>query len=476
MNNPTPDQKESRFANHPRGFISIIALGIFTILAVFGIILSTMISRNLSTVQNTENYNIARDTAESVTDFLEKTLAQYEPGFSTGGMVSCVFNQAPAGVNRGPNARPYVGDPTFCEPLVAMVGNMKVTVNMEIKGRAAVTNGDANGAGAVNEKLLTTRCASGLALGPNRNAGDCYISPLPGTGDAGDRCDLYDPVFVGGNGGANLPNNLSNGIQGLDQLDYSCNWNRLTFGSSMTDRAAIPLYYATEAGDCSDPDSASCVNPYWSGEAQGVGGANKFLLRMRTPCLPCVYDQSEVRDGVRLCSSSDDPTVCSNAVGQRYELNEPPDDIVVQWQINGICEDSGEECGLISIGEERFISAITESKINRQHRQYQGQNDIVLDWLIDRVQNVNIAREDPLKINQEIGNLKKAVLVLFLTNELKSAQDKNIPYLEYQFLSDKPIGSGKTRVHATVNVDGNVFEKDLLIDIENPLIDFAIQN
>lgn len=489
MKNPTPDKTESEFANqanhssqanHPRGFISVIALGIFAILAIFGIILSGMISHNFNTIRNTENYNTARDTAQSVIDYLEKILAKYEAGYNTrGGTVRCVFNQG-AG-NRAPGVAPqpgvgtYEGPDDFCGPLLTMIGTRKATVEMEIKGRALVTEGENGG---INEKLASLKCGDRRSNAGDGRFTECYVSPLPGTGNAGDRCGLYTPTF-GPNAVTRLPENLSNGIPQMDQLNYACNWDRLTFGSSLTDRAAIPLYYAVGEGDCSDPNNVNCVHPYWEDEDEG-GGASKFLLRMRTPCLPCVYGDEPAEDGVsRSCDTGDDPNVCRD--DERYLLDEEVDDIVVQWQINGICADTGKECGMVAIGDEGRETAVTERALNFALED--GEHYIVLDNSADKGKGIDINTNLPTGVLISIEGrlpqlplLIKPILSLFLTNDLISNQGRNVPYLEYQFLSNKPIGSTKMKIHTVVDVEGNVYEQTTYIDVKKPLIDFAIQN
>lgn len=430
-------------SRNQRGVISIVALGIFSVLMILGIIVSIMISHNAESIINTNNYYEARDVADSVTEFLEQELSRYDSGYSTGS-VTCNFEggQQIAGANQPVNP--------LCANLSELIGDRDVQVNLEIKGRASA-----------NEHLASSRCDTAANLRQNPNS-TCFVTPLPGTGDAGERCNLYKPSY--GQGSPILSPTLANGIQDLDQLDYSCNWNKITSGSSSSDRVSIPLYYSTDVN--------TIVNPYNEDE----DAAQKFLLRMRTPCLPCVYGDDEAVAGVsRSCTLGDDPSVCTNA--ERYTLDgvlwQDNDDILVQWQISGLCA-NGEECGMIAVSTGIERSAVTEGFINRQRVDYDSKNYIVLQYDIHRGQSLN-SKDQPF-INAMLPTFTEPKFNLFLVNALQSVAGKNVPYLEYQFLSDFPVGNPKTQIKATVRIDDNIFEKTIFQEVEKPLIDFAIQN
>ena len=217
------------------------------------------------------------------------------------------------------------------------------------------------------------QCGSG-SIGNN----NCYVVPSPGTGDAGDEeyCKIYKPNLAGTlnasikENGTNVAPNLANGTNNLDQLNYGCNWNRLRFGSTMTDRVAIPLYY----DEAKLGEDSGIVNVFNSGTPMYFQAEN-ILVRLRTPCVPCgmKMDNGAFRD----CATVKDETVCTD--GERYVLDDggilfssKKDAIVVQWLLNGECGEGGGGnkgfCGVIPIGnKEKWpnkISAFYESKIN----------------------------------------------------------------------------------------------------------------
>ena len=112
--------------------------------------------------------------------------------------------------------------------------------------------------------------------------------------------------------------------------------------------------------------------------------------------------------------------------------------------------------------------------INEYIDQYDTENYAVLRYYENKGTDVNTG-ERP-RINDALPLYSEAKLNLFLVNALRSAEGKNVPYLEYQFLSDFPIGSPKTEIKATVRVDDNIFTKTIYNEIDKPLIDFAVQN
>ncbi|MFH1284867.1 MAG: hypothetical protein ABIH78_04780 [Candidatus Peregrinibacteria bacterium] len=470
------------------GFIAIVALAMFMLMSLFGIILQQRMVDTVGSLKRWGNLDDAEGLAFSGGEYLLYTLKDFDAGYNTGEIV-CNYGSFAEG-SGGSN-------PTFCQDIDAMVSNEKyqgknIQVKIEIKGRPATSEkfGDCSAAGF---------------------DGDCYVVPSPGTGTAGDRCDFYNPIFANedsdsantliGNNSQPLENGGIEGQDGLAQIDYACNWNKLTFGSSITDRAAIPFYYQV--------DEDTIVSPFNSSAAERDGGAvpqaQKFALRVRTPCLPCVYDTADKVGGInRVCERGDDPTICydyDQSPNERYELKVggiDDDDVVVQWQLTGMCDEGGtdEECGLIQYVKyitsslpERIdsnFSGITEGRINNYvpNLAHPG-NDANHQLLYPTLLGIDTSTYEQLRIfknlpgqfgDLKLPSIKQPFLTLFLSNKLISQTDKNVPYLEYQVLTDQPIGNQSTELHVTVNVDGNVFEKTIYQDQSKPLIDFAVQN
>ncbi len=451
--------------NRTDGFISIVAIGIFALLMVFGIIIQLQVMDTYQSITNNNNYVAARDIADSTLEYAQFKLKNLDPGYNSG-LVTCNYENGAAS-DQATSASAICNDGKFLD----IVGTKKVSIVVEVKGRPEQS-----------EKIKTTKCKSGLTNFSN----DCYAVPFPATGDAGDnsggidRCDMYKPFATGGTDKVDASLTVGLAAQ-IDNLDHSCNWNKLTFGSGLTDRVAIPLFY--------DNGDGNIVNPF----KQPGGAADKFFLRIRPPCLPCGKpdpNSGVLPEGTRSCVSEQDATVCENNQRYKLDVDESPDtkddDIVVQWQLNGECVDANgkvETCGMIAIPDVAKESAVFESFIN--DRTFVKGTSIMLengtlayDVNTSPLKPITFIKLDPTAgvLPPKLPQMSRPTLTLFLSKPLISTLKKNIPYLEYQVLTNEPIGNPKTRIEVTVTVDGNSFKKVLTKEEQKPLIDFAVHN
>ncbi len=511
-----------------QGFIAIVALGIFLLLSVFGIIIQDLTTNTINRVKDTNQYYEARDIADSVMEYVRWELNNKEAGYNykpstclygdfaavageadpcadlnaqgvlnsaqlaelgydniqavnigitscsiigqsedkvfkfidqgNGCYLGCTEADSAGGAGAAPDAAGNVQNEPICDQILSEVGiwdgdvaNKDVKITVEITGRNE------------ESEKFTGNCSNTFSQN------GCYTVPLPGTGNAGERCELYKPDFSG-NGSAIKPIDdkgqiiaqLIAGEVSIKQIDYSCNWNRLTFGSSVTDRAVIPLYYQ---------DGNDIINPYFNDPAtpQNEADATKFVLRIRTPCEP--------QDNANGGNSSEDDTICTD--NDRYVLDEEENDIVVQWQISGTCVDAQgneEQCGLIqnvNLNNPADSSAITESRINDGDGWLFTKEVLYQDFqaLETNTENINF-----IPVTQKLILMKKPTLTLFLGDKLISEGGENVPYLEYQVLTEVPVANASTIAEVIVNVDGIVFKKTLQKEEQTPLIDFAVQN
>ncbi len=434
------------------GFIAIIALSIFLLLSLFGIIVQRVTTDSLNNVATTNKYNEASDIADSVIEYLQYEMSQREAGFSMD-EVECVYVEDTT--QQGWNEE--ICD-NIDEPLG--IGGKEITITMEVEGRND----------ALNEKDYLT------GYGPT--GGDVFVIPHLGTGDAGSKCDVYQSEIEEANWDSAVDAHISRKGQivetteneFMEQIDYPCNWNKLSFGSSSTDRVAIPLYYdESEAGDV----QSIIVNPFLDiYDTNTDVKVNQLIVRIRPPCEPCLSTD---------CPA--DKTFCDGTQTHRYVLDDgggqtEENDIVVQWQISGECD--GEPCSLIpyakNVMNHDYIdvsasSVITELEINNTW----GINFEVLHFAL----NSGISTDDYkeyLIIDELSGEIEKPTLILFLNEKLLTSPGLNVPYLEYQILTDNPVGSPNTQAITTINIDGYVFEKTLTQQEETSLIDFAVQN
>ncbi len=73
-----------------KGFISIIAIGVFALLMIFAISLQMMTIDTLQNLKNGENHDQAQDIADSMMEYLQWKMKSHEAGWNTGKVI-CGF-------------------------------------------------------------------------------------------------------------------------------------------------------------------------------------------------------------------------------------------------------------------------------------------------------------------------------------------------------------------------------------------------
>jgi len=279
----------------------------------------------------------------------------------------------------------------------------------------------------------------------------CYTVPEIGQGTAGNRSLM--PV----KNEASRDCDLVSESELMADLNHECNWNRLSFGSSSTDRVVIPMYYTNSEGEAVEYHKDLSA------------GTPHFVLRVRTPC-----KEWKESDGT-----------CLN----RYELDtgigNNENDIVLQWQITGKCEEGGNEveCGILPwVGHDNFryllnqSSAIDEARVNGFPTPFNGEFEVLNSNKGLNLFSINILTYNRESITQLLKNLNKPSINIFLNKPLISVEKERIPYLEYQFLTPSQISSPEAKIYAEVNFEGNTSSNTVYKSIQGALIDFAIQN
>ena len=493
-----------------KGFISIVALGIFALMAVFGIIAQAVAISTVKSVKNTKQYYEARDIADSVTEYLQWELSNENPGFnkdliednagaecdftafkdfSDKGLSNGVFSQDDSGDDDEGSSGDDYEKPTEADDgnakLVDIIGEIKLNPDKYSEQQissvceAILTSGVRTTEVNINPRLSNLSLAGKAVKIKNMKiqgtskeyqsyqagycpgvSGSCYVTPIMGTGDAVAEIDIdCNSLMDGGHG----------------ELDHPCNWNVLKHGSSVTDRVTIPLFNQ-EDGDVFS-------------EEKCVGSTNcDLVLRIRPSCKE-KYDQLE--DKGAISSPHIDP--CTN---NRWTLkDEDSTKAIVQWQITGQCknEDGKEvECGMINkidVGadEQGQSSLINAGVINGGienidwavlHKDSHAESTGVLDDTSEEI------------ISHFLKQMKEPKLTLLLSSKLKAdnfdtmtstgeadeGSIKNPLYLEYQVLTSKPIASPKIKMDVEIDVDGTIFKKTLYKYEEKKLIDFAVQS
>jgi hypothetical protein len=389
-----------------KGFIALMALGIFGLLIVFGIIAQLSLRNAANSISNNNDYFAAQDIANSVTESLLQELENKNPGYNSG-EITCAWE---AGVQTE-------GDAACDNDYGTLIGNnADVELSYEIQGRADAATSTVDGI-----------CTAGLADDWDNN---CYVAPLEGTGNAGNNCESID-----------FSQDTINGT--IDQLDHACHWNTLTFGNQLLSRAHIPLYHDDGAGGINQPFS-STNNPL-------PGPGDGIVIRLRTPCLPCVFAPDAPGAGERSCNSPTEVNYCDS--NERYELDAALDaNEVVHWEIRGSC---GGGAGCWYIGSDALSTEFTGSQINASLKINNSSN--ILDGDTLEV-GIILTTADPGN-GDFLSRIQRPELILALEEKL-FATEGNISHLEYQVLTSQPIANPETYITVSVSVSGNAYSKE----------------
>ncbi|PKL36441.1 hypothetical protein CVV38_00855 [Candidatus Peregrinibacteria bacterium HGW-Peregrinibacteria-1] len=445
---------------NPRGIISIVALAISGLIAVFLVSVQMTTMNSLRSIKNSEDARQAASVGKSATEYLHYQLVNKTAGFNQ--VIECLDEDFDSPGGFGVNEE-------FCTRIHSFFGasffaDNEVGLSLKIKGRAE------------DGEYFTNCTAVDGSYDYGFTADDttpCYTIPLPGKGTAGERCNLYEPFPEGAATSAvQLVNHMGKFVQTVAnyhvrQLDHSCNWNRIEFGSSANDRVAIPLYYTTDAG---------VVNPFFNPPGATPPMADTFIVRLRTPCEPG-WDPSPADINPVVL----DPTNCPTA--ERYDLDSNNPDVLVQWQITGTCtktNGSKYACGIIGQGG----SLLTSTELNGELiNDLKGKDFVFFNPSGRQGKNVStnpyvseyIYQDGSSSFEGFLAEVEKPVLTFYLSNRLR-ATGKDLRYLEYQVVSDVMMGSPLNYGESRVNVNGNVAERVFTKPERINLVDFAVQN
>lgn len=479
--------KLAKILQNRRGFIIIVGMAIVALTAYYSIMVQQQMINTTKEIKSSNSWYQAKAVVESVGGYIDYVVNKHEAGFSTGKTIECTYD------NKGVLTQGGTGqsDP-ICSGYFQDIATRQAAKGNDLKIQLTVQ-------GMANENT------------PNESYGECvgtlgskcFSVPMPAVGDAGDKafCTQYSDYVKKESQSLTTTKN-----QPMKDIDNPCNWSKLTFGSSLMDRVTIPLYYdnskfsTTKLSDLSDIKIDSIKNIFKDDPM------SRFVLRIRTPCLPCYdLDKNGNEDtsqlGKRHCKLyggvTYSPYYCSD--DDRYKLqdtekDEVPDDMVISWQITGKC--GNEDCGMIqykdvdkSTGEiQRSSSAIIESFINGgQIAKFFLSDHIIIDTTIADDTKKPVAKDtsdytakiQPYLITK-LQSMTTPVFSMFLSGKLLAKntgiEGTAVPYLEYQFLTNRAIAQAKIGMEVTVIING-IFYREKLEKVEKmPLIDFAIQN
>ncbi len=93
-----------------KGFISIIAIGVFALLMIFAISLQMTTIDTLQNLKNGENHDQAQDIADSMMEYLQWKMKSHEAGWNTGKVV-CGFGSYKEKTTEGGGNTSFCQDP-----------------------------------------------------------------------------------------------------------------------------------------------------------------------------------------------------------------------------------------------------------------------------------------------------------------------------------------------------------------------------
>jgi|GEM_PF-3120571 len=451
-----------------KGFIIIIGLSIVALTMYYSIMVQKQMISTIQDIKRSNDLFQAKSTAQSIGDFVSYIVDKHDAGFSldtkTCKYVKGVLN---------PSLQDPICSGYFQEVALrqAAKGN-DMTIIINVKGK--LNSDDANSKYAP-------------CVGSNTMASTCYGVPAPATGDAGNDtlCQAYKESIA------------KDTTKYVSDIDDPCNWNKLTYGSSLTDRVAIPLYSDTSTfptTTISGLQNSTTNGTNMSNISKPFGdGSKNFILRIRTPCLPCVNKDANgnlptgtnlplgTRDCEGTSTAPKSPYYCSDS--ERYVLDTTTDDMIASWQITGLC--GADECGMIQFKEVDAKgklapgqSAIKEGSINDSVSKHNIINTTTdLTDKKPRAKDTTTYDTKGILILEKLKSMTKPVFSMFLSGKLIGAvQGQFVPYLEYQFLSDIPVGQAKIESEIQVIINNVVYTQKLEKAERRPLVDFAIQN
>ena len=314
-----------------------------------------------------------------------------------------------------------------------------------------------------------------------------YGIPSPGSGDVAADCDPLNPV-IGADGFWYSPTADPSYILGTgnpggdyahyDSEDHPCNWNKLKEGEGV----GLPLYVTT-----TDAAKANLLGCEQNPSGSGIYVCNPSELemsslevRVRTAC----------SDGSEFCGASGRPDLYTSNITGTDPYN--GDDPIVSWQIIGTDSTGVEDYILqpeIDFIDDQFdphwkynygSAVIFESKIN-QYRTV----DFVVFKDGQRAYDVNSLfgsiKEFLLNQNQWNGIqvLFKPVLKLSVIHSLQNDSLEEVPYIEYQILTNIGASLSPTNTSQTITAEGLSGEFKQVLEVKVPqesgLLEYVIQ-
>lgn len=439
-----------------RGATIIIALGISVLMVAFSIGVGFLVRNNVSTIKAFKNQWQSRLLAESMKEQLLSDAKGFGAGYS--------LEQGTSGTTA-----------TGCAAKInALIANIPGLTAANISGKCSI---EGKNSVAVKDSSDAT----------------WYTVPTANTGEAGMECNPLMEFTTPGSLTIYNTTTITDAVTYLfngNPLNHPCNWGKLKFGNNFGSRVAVPLYYTKSTGETVNPVSPDL-------------DLQNLILKVRTPCKPwgervnCKETATGNRLSTPYCKYDD---ICKDT--DRYALSTASTTPIIQWQITGECiyDISGAQSGLhetctlfpdtgtqITASIVNFVKDNLMYKVLFQDSQgkdvYTANPTPITGTILSFITNAEEWSPDTnpdKKINA--ANItsrtitKPVFQISLVANSLKSSDNtKNIPYLEYQIVTDKPISNFLQIFVSEINFEGQAQNIQYSVDQKKNVVDFALQ-
>lgn len=421
----------------------VMVLGLIAMIVAISFGVSQIVVTSIRTGAQLKNSDEAYYAAEGAIEKVLEQVKRYDVGYSDSQTGATNFTQKQIGGSQGGTTPTTIGN--------------EATADYTIEGQLPDAPFITGAYGAV-----TGSCPN-VTVPPNTTGGK-YSFPAAGNGEAGGiLCRDIEPV-VDCNTLRTAPEATVE-VQGQSQpnfiisdpADYPCNWGVIR----AQDPVVVPLYVDRGNGIIDNPAKTMNESNGQIDTTKNGLGMSSFVMRFRTPC--AIPSGSTVR-----------PRVCAG--NEREEIDDQSIDLAAIWKIEA------EEWGtgnLLSLEPDSSLNPFTNTeiksaKLNSSQDKLTSITEVALGNLNGVQNKVRYIAEYLQLISSSYETIHKPRLKLSLTKPLQNKLGEEIPYLEYQLLTDIRIANSSP----IIEVEGfqNGVKQTILIQpsYEKGVLDFVV--
>src|SRR3989339_57905 len=317
-----------------------------------------------------------------------------------------------------------------------------------------------------------------IKVSTNKGDGDYFYVPNPGEGNAWGDCKSYE--------------------NDDKEMDHPCSWNKIYVGETVN----IPLWFYGMDTGTTYGTADGIIDPAEDYPVSGGDKLENFYLRMRTPCVDggedatCeryeFYGDNDIYN-TSIESNINKTIVNWEIIGQNLVDESQIYNLQANLAYNGYRTNSYVDCVYSEIFQElidlsnyttpEYCFLLNNANLSLKnivlstfHSGHLNNNSVLNDTISNYLLNLS---------TWSSNNLHKPVLKLQVIDELRLQEnqqdtsllkDQAIPYLEYQVMTNRPIGNARRIIEATATF-GNVQEKIVWDEAqEGAMGGFGLQN